>query len=537
VRTPLNAIINFMEIALEGPLDKETRENLSQSHVASKSLIYAINDLLDLTRTEQGQDLVKEEEFDLIQTARETVNAFNGDIVKKGLMVDVLVSPNFPAVVTGDELLMRQCISNLLSNAVKYTDQGGIAVELRIVGIPEAGKVDVEIVVQDTGIGMSAEDMDILFRQLEQVQIDDELSLKAQDDEAGGGYILTKSSTKKLLGLGIAKVGRIIQTIGGQLRVTSGKGKGSRFTMQIPLSLPISLLGSHGAPRLLPRKAKSEKGLEVTLVDYNKPKQFTRQTQRLQSTRGAGYENPLIPRHYSASELDGLASVRQNIVPGVVTPSGGYFSAVAGGDSLEQGGAGLLMPPEVLKRASQPNPPRVPGILDLQKEGAEVAAAPSNASATTAVNHKIQTAVKEASPTNKQSIEKESDRKPLSVLVAEDNPINSLIIRKRLEKLGYSVKLTVNGQQCADAFKVGRGRYDLVLMDMQVSGAFYLPSIVRLRRINCSHRCLLWMAGLQQLSSARSKYRGRVAAAQANLAMICADAIKAEFQYLPSQHH
>jgi len=90
-----------------------------------------------------------------------------------------------------------------------------------------------------------------------------------------------------------------------------------------------------------------------------------------------------------------------------------------------------------------------------------------------------QTAEEDPSPGSKHPIEKESTDNHLSILVAEDDPINSLIINKRMRKQGHSVKLTVNGQQCADAFKVDRDKYDLILMDMQVSDAFYLPSIMR----------------------------------------------------------
>lgn len=85
VRTPLNAIINYLEIALEGALDQETRDNLAKSHSASKSLIYVINDLLDLTKIEEGQDLIKDEVFDLPETIREATDSFKGDAKRKGL--------------------------------------------------------------------------------------------------------------------------------------------------------------------------------------------------------------------------------------------------------------------------------------------------------------------------------------------------------------------------------------------------------------------------------------------------------------------
>lgn len=495
-----------MEIALEGPLDKETRDNLSRSHVASKSLIYAINDLLDLTRTEQGQDLIKEEDFNLIQTVHETVSAFNNDIVKKGLKIEVIVAPDFPVVVKGDEMRMRQCISNLLSNAVKYTNHGGISVELRIVNVRAPGKVDIEIAVEDTGIGINAEEMDTLFRQLEQVQLDDEISHQVQsDDEGNGGSLLAKPAKKKGLGLGIAKVGRIIQTIGGQLRVTSEKNKGSRFTMQMPLSLPVSPLGTHSTPSLSPREAKSEKDLEVTLVDFQS-KSVVR-PQRPQLSRRASHESPGVPRHHSASEIDRLVKAMQTVVPGMKRPPFVPFPS----DSETEKDTPKSTPSfsqKLAKRASQPNPPKMSGLLDpLTKETANAKKSfldPQTADTRTAkvtspkpfvkaARNVIKRAgIKQGSPVTNQPVETNVNGTSFTILVAEDDPVNSLIIKRRMERMGYTVKLTVNGQQCADEFKANPEKYDLVLMDMQVSTTLCISVIHWL--IDFTSRCLFWTA-------------------------------------------
>lgn len=96
VRTPLNAIINYLEIALEGTIDQETRDNLSRSHSASKSLICVINDLLDLTKTEEGHNLIKEEVFDLPATIREATDPFTGDAKRKNIEYEVVEMPECP---------------------------------------------------------------------------------------------------------------------------------------------------------------------------------------------------------------------------------------------------------------------------------------------------------------------------------------------------------------------------------------------------------------------------------------------------------
>lgn len=154
VRTPLNAIINYLEIALEGSLDQETRDNLARSHSASKSLIYVINDLLDLTKTEEGNDLVKDEIFDFVACMREATEPFKKDAVRKGIDYEVIEHPGLPRAVFGDQRRIRQAVANVTANAVEHTTKGHVKVECLCTSV-EGQKVRVEIVVEDTGNGMS----------------------------------------------------------------------------------------------------------------------------------------------------------------------------------------------------------------------------------------------------------------------------------------------------------------------------------------------------------------------------------------------
>lgn len=154
VRTPLNAIINYLEIALEGSLDQETRDNLARSHSASKSLIYVINDLLDLTKTEEGNDLVKDECFDFVACFREATEPFQKESARKGIDYEVTEHSGLPNLVYGDQRRVRQAITNVTANAVEHTKQGHVKVECYCTSV-EGQKVRVEIVVEDTGDGMS----------------------------------------------------------------------------------------------------------------------------------------------------------------------------------------------------------------------------------------------------------------------------------------------------------------------------------------------------------------------------------------------
>jgi signal transduction histidine kinase len=163
----LNAIINYLEIALEGELDKDTREHLVKSYAASKSLIYVINDLLDLTRTEAGNDLFRHEVFNLPSTIEESVRMFEHDPHRAKLELSVNIHRDFPRVVMGDQVKIRQVLSNVIANAIKHTERGHISVEALLVDQTEE-KVAVEIAVADTGSGISARKLDAIFQNFEQ---------------------------------------------------------------------------------------------------------------------------------------------------------------------------------------------------------------------------------------------------------------------------------------------------------------------------------------------------------------------------------
>ncbi|KAJ5902229.1 hypothetical protein N7495_002757 [Penicillium taxi] len=227
VRTPLNAIIHYLELTLEGNLDPEIRESLMKSHSASKSLIYVINDLLDLTRTEKGQNLVKDEQFDLRATFKDAADMMAGEAKTKNISYRVAVYPGVPDSVLGDERRIRQMFLNVISNAVQHTDSGAVTVEMwpSITQQRLPGHVAIEAVIVDTGVGMSKTKMEALFQELEQVS---EYEYEKYVPE------------KRVLGLGLALVARIIHNTQGQLGVQSVEGRGSQFRLILQFKLPNS---------------------------------------------------------------------------------------------------------------------------------------------------------------------------------------------------------------------------------------------------------------------------------------------------------
>lgn len=226
VRTPLNAVINYLEIALEGQLDHATRENLVRSHTASKSLVYVINDLLDLTRSEQGQDLFRNEPFDLLSTVREAVSMYRSQATRAEVNFSLEEDPDIPHRVLGDQAKIRQVIGNVTANALKYTEQGSVTVTTRSLQITESS-CDVAIVVKDTGCGISEQKLDAIFSNFELVEP------ASQKDPREGDSVMGT-------GLGLAIVARVVGNMNGQLKAESKIGRGSTFTFIFHFMLPES---------------------------------------------------------------------------------------------------------------------------------------------------------------------------------------------------------------------------------------------------------------------------------------------------------
>ncbi|GAA6057033.1 hypothetical protein JCM3770_005219 [Rhodotorula araucariae] len=235
VRTPLNAIINYLELALDGPIVGEVRENLVRSHAASKSLIHVINDLLDLTRTEKGNELFLTDPFNLAETLEEAVAMHRDEAERRGLALELVETPTgTPPTVLGDRAKIRQIITNVVANALKHTNEGGILVEwgemvdsnLDDAREEKKDSIRIGISITDTGNGISERKLENLFRQFEQIST---IGDKQRDDNA---------ETEQAVGLGLAVVARIVRNLDGQLQVESKEGKGSKFTFIFPFRLP-----------------------------------------------------------------------------------------------------------------------------------------------------------------------------------------------------------------------------------------------------------------------------------------------------------
>ncbi|EJU03328.1 hypothetical protein DACRYDRAFT_65545 [Dacryopinax primogenitus] len=402
VRTPLNHIINYLELALNGQLDSETRENLKLTHTASKSLLFTINDLLDLTRLESGNETSFSEPFDLPLVIQEAVQLYRIEAERRKLQFTIDTSES-PKIVVGDARKIRTVVANLTANAVKYTSEGMITVESRVfqepAGLRDKRQVAVEIVVGDTGCGIEASKLESIFREFEQVE-----SSTSRPGERNG------------LGLGLAVVARIVEQLGGQLRVDSKVGQGSRFSFLIPFALPSS---------------DSSAG---SYSDY---------TSRSVSPAGSG---PPSSRGSKGSAIDNLVEALQS---DPLHPQGRTKQTGQTGQPGYFDVGGSRYPVRSIKMDE----------FDLDKSVREPRTVELPESSTAGPSAPRRSVDLKESPT--------AGPAKLRILIVEDDPINRMILHKRLVTDGHAVVNTTNGQESVEKIKSDRD-FDCILMDIQM---------------------------------------------------------------------
>ena len=214
LRTPLNAVIGFSEVLLQrmfGELNEKQDEYLTDIYASGQHLLSLINDILDLSKIEAGRMELAPAPFHLPSALENAVTLVKERAARHGITLQVDLEPQLGELV-GDERKIKQVLLNLLSNAVKFTPDGG-----RIT--LTAGRTDdaIEIAVTDTGIGIASEDQTAIFEEFRQVGADE-------------------TRKQEGTGLGLTLARKFVELHGGRIWVESEVGRGSTFTITLPIS-------------------------------------------------------------------------------------------------------------------------------------------------------------------------------------------------------------------------------------------------------------------------------------------------------------
>jgi PAS domain S-box-containing protein len=210
IRTPMNGVLGMLTLLLDGALGEEEREYVVIAHGSAQSLLALLNDVLDFSKIEAGHMALEDVAFDARALASEVVKLHEPMARARGLTLGAAIAPDIPALLRGDSLRLRQVMGNLLSNAIKFTKEGHV--ELRL-WVRETRLV---LEVEDSGIGMAPETCERIFAPF--TQEDTSVSRRF------GGT-----------GLGLAICRELVSLMGGAIQVRSEAGRGSTFTVDLPL--------------------------------------------------------------------------------------------------------------------------------------------------------------------------------------------------------------------------------------------------------------------------------------------------------------
>lgn len=247
IRTPLNAILGFSQLLLREPdLSEQQKHQLTTIHHSGEHLLQLINDILEISKIEAGRASINNTSFDLYGLLKDLQSMFQVRMEEKDLSFDVIIEDRTPRFIVSDESKIRQILINLIGNAVKFTKQG------RIRCIVDAKHIDGDnwnliIQVEDSGIGITAEDIQTIFQVFQQ---------------APGGISEGGS------GLGLAISQRFASMLNGQIHAASEPGVGSSFTLDIAIKEDKSARPEKRKPRLKISGLKNPaKRYRVLIVD------------------------------------------------------------------------------------------------------------------------------------------------------------------------------------------------------------------------------------------------------------------------------
>ncbi len=211
IRTPMNSIIGFSELLQNRIEDLKSKEYLKSIISSGKNLLVLINDILDLSKIEAGRLELEYDAIDIRDVFKEIYQIFSYNFDKKNLDFIEKIDPGIPPCIFLDEARIRQVLVNLVGNSVKFTDTGYVCINIYPHKIyPEQNKIDIVCEVEDTGVGISIEQQNVIFEAFKQA------STKGGKTLGGTG-----------LGLSITK--RLVEMMGGFISIESGVGKGSIF--------------------------------------------------------------------------------------------------------------------------------------------------------------------------------------------------------------------------------------------------------------------------------------------------------------------
>jgi len=446
IRTPLNGMLGMADLLLDTPLAPEQITYAKAAKTSGETLLSLIEEILDFSKIEAGRLDLEARPFALAALVEEAIELLAPRAQAKGIEIASFVDERLPGHVIGDAARLRQVLLNLAGNAIKFTSTGGVALIVE----PGIWPNEISFLVRDTGIGIAPEARERIFREFEQA-----------DDRIGRSYGGT--------GLGLSISERIVKRMGGRITLESQLGAGSTFEVSIPLAASDSDSGaqkSFVAPDLTGHAIMlvTPQSIEASLI-ARRLQRWGGQTCMVSDIAVA---QALLPeRTWHAVLLDHALGAKEVAALGEAARSHATQRIVLFTPATRQ---------ELLASTSSSFTGYLIKPLRAASLAARLTTTPEVAAPDLAGDALID--VPDISETPALA-----PVRGLSILVAEDNEINALLMRSLLTRLGHHAVITTNGEEALESWLAARSAgapYDLVLMDIQMP---QLDGIETTRRI------------------------------------------------------
>jgi len=250
IRTPMNAVIGTTNLLLSEDPKPEQLEYLNTLKFSGENLLAIINDILDYNKIEAGKLQLNKTPFNIYHLTQKIKQSFFAKASEKGLDIELVIDETIPAHLLGDQVRLGQVLNNLVSNAVKFTHTGKVGIKLEKEALND-NNVSIRFTVVDTGIGIAAENLSIIFDPFEQ-----------ESQMCGNDYGGT--------GLGLAITKRLVDLHQSSISVASEPGNGTVFRFSIQFDLAEPEAGKDEQPSSESDKTTILQGMRVLLVDDNR---------------------------------------------------------------------------------------------------------------------------------------------------------------------------------------------------------------------------------------------------------------------------
>jgi signal transduction histidine kinase/DNA-binding response OmpR family regulator len=433
IRTPINGVLGMAELVLDTELTPEQREYLLMLKSSGDSLLGLINDILDFSKIESGKLELEAVEFNLYDALAEVTRAMAVRAHEKGLELVYQHRMGVPEYVIGDPSRLRQILTNLIGNAIKFTPRGEVVLTVSCLSMI-SDRLELRFDVCDTGIGIPAEKQNLIFEAFAQAD--------ASTTRSFGGS-----------GLGLAICSRLTSLLGGRIWVESTYGKGSKFhfTAQFGAATTRDAAPAPGQERLV--------GKSVIIVEEN------RTTRAMLVDLALAWNMNTTAMNSAKSALASMQASRQAGLPfafawiGADLPGMSGYELAQAVEEQHLAAAVLLMLTLTSQTGNAVRLQKLSNTCGLLKP---VRRCELLKAMLTALDGAQRAATSSLLPPRHT----DSEARSLRILLAEDTPVNQVMISRTVEKMGHTVTIANTGREALEFLK--KQSFHLIFMDVQM---------------------------------------------------------------------